>query len=231
MAIKYHWDLQQGTEEWFKIKLGVVSASKVSDMMTAKGEIANNKTSRRYATEIAAERILGFKEASRSSYDMWRGTMQEPIAREIYDDNCDKTKECGFVTSEYLGIPIGVSPDGLVDHDGGIEIKSKIAVFQLQTILSGEVPAEHINQIQTFLLVTGRKWCDYVQYSNALPLFVCRVYPDEVRREQILRALGAFEEVVQEIIDEYQLKASAMIQTEKVDWEGMDMITASEESE
>lgn len=226
---KYYYDIIQGTQEWFDIKRGVVSASKVNCLMTANGAPAKNKTSRRYATEIAAERILGFSEESRQSYDMYRGTMQEPYARDLYNEAYNTTASCGFVTTEYKGIKLGVSPDGLVGEDGGIEIKSRIAAHQFDTIISGAVPDEHVNQIQTFLLVTGREWVDYVQYSNAMPLFAKRVNPDLDRREQILCALVEFEEMVQEIMCEYKEKSAPMMPTEYFDWAGMDILTASEE--
>ena len=56
------------------------------------------------------------------------------------------------------GWKLGYSPDGLVGDDGLIEVKSRRAKKQLQTILSGQVPAENMPQLQAGLLVSGRSW-------------------------------------------------------------------------
>ena len=227
--ITYHYDIIQGTPEWHSLKLGIMSASKTSCLLTPTGSPAKNKTMRRYAMEIAAQRVLGFAEEMKQSFDMYRGTMQEPIAREYYDENCYQSTQCGFVTMEHDGITIGMSPDLLVGDDGGGEIKSRLAAFQFQTIMSDEVPAEFMDQIQTALLVTGRKWWDFIQYSNGMPLFVKRVLPDTERHAQILDAVVAFEAVVQEIMEDYKSKASSMVQTEYIDWQEAEMITSSDE--
>jgi hypothetical protein len=66
-----------------------------------------------------------------------------------------------------------------VGDKGLIEIKSKLPHLHLDVLLSGEVPKEHMAQIQGGLLVSGREWCDFVSYCPDLPLFVKRVYRDE----------------------------------------------------
>jgi hypothetical protein len=49
----------------------------------------------------------------------------------------------------------GCSPDGLVDEDGGVEIKSVIPTVQIDTVLAGGYPSEHKAQIQGCLWITG----------------------------------------------------------------------------
>jgi predicted phage-related endonuclease len=115
----------------------------------------------------------------------------------------------------------------LVGEDGGIEIKSRVAKFQVLTIVADEVPAEYINQIQTFLIVSGRSWCDFVQYSNGMPLFVKRVTPDAERQELIIGAIQAFESEVESVRADYKLKSAAFIQTDRVEFMADDVINAS----
>jgi putative phage-type endonuclease len=226
--IKYHYEIEQNTEEWHQIRLGIVTASNVNVIMTPTGKPAKNQKVREYAYAIAAQREYGFIEDSFQSYDMIRGHIQEGIARDIYNDNYAPIKECGFITNDNYGFRIGCSPDGLVDEDGGIEIKSRLAKFQFQTIINGEVPNEYMNQIQAFLLVSGRDYCDYVQYSNGLPLFVKRVTVDPVRREAIIEAITAFEDEVQGILDDYREKSASLVKTERVDVITDDYIEGSE---
>jgi hypothetical protein len=65
------------------------------------------------------------------------------------------------------GWTLGYSPDGLVGDDGLIEIKAPRAKTHLRTILADEVPAHYMAQCQAGLLVTGRKWIDFVSPTSA----------------------------------------------------------------
>jgi len=79
--------------------------------------------------------------------------------------------------------------DGLVGKDGLIEIKSRIQKHQIKTIIDDEVPLEYMLQIQTGLIVSERKWCDFISYSNGMPMFVKRVYPIVEMQNKILETM------------------------------------------
>ena len=228
MAIKYHYDVEQNTDLWFQAKLGVISASNINKLVTPTGAVAKNDAARKYAYSLAAQRVLKRVEDSYQSFDMLRGTIQEAYARDIYNDNIEEVKECGFITNDNYGFTIGSSPDGLVGLNGGLEIKSRLAKFQIETILSGEVPKEFVNQCQFFLLVSGREWIDFVSYSTGLPFFVKRVTVDQVRREKIVDAMMLFEETIELARIEYLEKSSGMIPTEWIDFNLNDEIEASD---
>ena len=98
------------------------------------------------------------------------------------------------MTNDDHGVVIGYSPDGLVGDDGLIECKSRRQKFQIETILADEVPAEYLLQCQTGLLVTGRKWLDFISYCGGLPMFVKRVWPCPEIHRAILDAASAFEQ-------------------------------------
>lgn len=215
---KYHHRIEQGTDEWLSARLGIVTASDVGNIMTSTRKPAKNETMRSYACQIAAEREMGYIEDHYESFDMMRGHFQEGIARDIYSETFAPVSQCGIITLDIGdGIIAGASPDGLVGEDGMIEIKSRLSKFQIKTIIANEVPNEYLNQIQTQLLVSGRKWCDFVQYSNGMPLFVKRVYPDEEHQEKIIDALVEFELVVCDMISGYQQGSNGLVKTERVD--------------
>lgn len=216
-GIQYYHDIIQGTDEWLKARLGVVTASEVGMLITPTGNIAASKKVKSYAHAIAAQQLVSHIEGSYQSFDMLRGHIQEDIARGIYSDNYCTADECGFITNDHFGALIGCSPDGLVGHDGGIEIKSRISKFQVETIINDAVPAEYMVQIQTNLLVTGREWWDFIQYSNGMPLFVKRVYPDLDMRETIIAAIIQFNEMVAGIVEDYRAKSKAFIETDYVE--------------
>lgn len=203
MTITYHPNLIQGSDEWADIRRGKITASEMSKVLTPTLKIADNADTRSHVYELAAQRITGYTEPTYFGDEMLLGTLNEPIARQLYHDSFAPVTECGFITNDDHGFTIGYSPDGLVGDEGLIEIKSRRAKFQVQSIVEGEVPKEHVLQIQTGLLVTGRKWCDYVSYSGGMPLWPIRAYPDDAVHEAIIAACGAFEAKVAKVVNAY----------------------------
>lgn len=226
--IKYYNDMIQGGDDWYNIRLGLVTASEINTLLTPSGKLAKNQKMRDFACEIASQRELMEVEDSFQSYNMVRGHIQEVIARDIYSENFEDVEECGFITNDWFAFTLGCSPDGLVGDDGMIEIKSRLAKFQVQTIINGEVPCEYINQIQTALMVSGRKWCDFIQYSNGMPMFVKRVFPDLEHQKLIHDANEVFELEVQRIREDYKNKSSILVKCPRVDLTIDDEITTSE---
>lgn len=206
MTTTYHTEIEQGTPEWHEIRCGVITASAIKHMLTATGKIANNETSRRVVAEIASERLSGYSEETATTFAMVRGHDDEELAREVYTANVAPVDECGFITNDEYGFVIGCSPDGLIGDDGGWECKSRLHAIQLQTIIDGTVPDEFMAQIQTCLLVSGRKWWDFCStpsYGGSKALLV-RVLPDPVWHARLIEAATECERRVQELIEAYQ---------------------------
>ncbi len=114
---------------------------------------------------------------------------------------------------------LGYSPDGLVGDDGLIEIKAPRAKTHLRTILSGEVPAHHIAQIQAGLLVSGRDWCDFVSWCGGMPMFTRRVVPDQRWFDAITAAVQQFEQTAAEMVAAYEAATEGLPQTERINYE------------
>ena len=63
----------------------------------------------------------------------------------------------------------------------------------METLITREMPDDYKLQVQTGLLVTGRKWLDFVSYCGGLPMIVIRVLPDKEVQDAIVTAATAFE--------------------------------------
>jgi hypothetical protein len=224
-ALTVHNDVVQGTLEWEALRRGMLTASVVGLTITpARLKFAANDTSRGLIATLAAERITDYTEETRGSFDMQRGTMDEPYAREVYSEHHAEATESGFMVLQWGDIRIGYSPDGLVGDDGIIEIKSRLQKIQLQTILNDTVPAGNMAQIQTGLLVSGRKWCDYVSYCGGMPLWTKRVLPDPTWQLAILDAAEEVEKSILSLIEVYGSKIEGLPPTERIDhYEGMEI--------
>jgi len=201
--IRYHFDIEQGSEEWHALRCGILTASEMKFIVTPTLKPASNDKERAHLFELLGQRITQHTEPRYISDDMLRGHEDEIEARIRYAENFAPVTECGFVTNDDHGFVIGYSPDGLVDYDGLIECKSRRQKYQVETILADRVPEEYMLQIQTGLLVTRRKWLDFVSYCAGLPMFVKRVFPDARYQDAIIAAATDFERRLQEAQQKY----------------------------
>lgn len=179
-------------------------------------EVASNETSRALIATLAAERLAGFTEDTPMNGDMWRGVTAEPIARDLYAEHRAPVAEVGFMVEDRWGFRIGYSPDGLVGDDGLLEIKAPRSKTHLLTVLDDKVPAYNMAQLQTGLLVSGRKWIDFMPYVGGMRLWTKRVYPDPAWHEAIVAAVANFETTAAEMVAAYEQATSDLPATERV---------------
>jgi hypothetical protein len=203
MTIVYHPEIIQGSTEWMQLRCGVLTASEMKLILTPTLKLASNDKERAHLYSLMSQRITGYVEPSYIGDDMLRGWEDETLARAAYGKHYTPVKQCGFVTNDEWGFTIGYSPDGLVGDDGLVEIKSRAHKFQIPTILENTVPADFILQLQTGLLVTRRKFIDFISYSAGLPMLTIRVYPDPELQAAIIAAATAFEARIAEKIADY----------------------------
>lgn len=176
----YHWDIVQGSEQWHNIRLGRFGASRAALWMV-NGKRPDNigATALAYIVEKAAYHISKEQPDSFLSPAMERGLELEPLARLAYqDDTFEIVTECGYIEK---GEYIGISPDGLIGDDGGVEIKCLAAKNHLGLINGDPIPTKYIAQCQYSLWVTGRAYWDNVYYHpqfGAKSLLTYRITPD-----------------------------------------------------
>jgi hypothetical protein len=158
------------------LRRGIVTAS-CFDAVMAKGKSGGESATRRkYMLTLIGERLTGETAESYSNGHMDRGKVMEEEARDLYSfATGSEVLPVGFIK---LGDETGASPDGLIGAGGCLEIKTKLPALHLDCLLRGEVPTEHMKQIQGQLWVSDREWCDFVSYWPGLPIFIKRVNRD-----------------------------------------------------
>jgi putative phage-type endonuclease len=178
-----HHKIDQNTDEWLLLRQGKFTASSFSDLFATKTTAQYKKAIRK----VVFERLTGESPESFKNEYMERGHELEVQATEAYElYSFNEVTDGGFFELDEW---TGASPDGLVNQDGQIEIKSPAYNTFIDYILSEKVPTEYTYQIQGQLYITGRKWCDFIAFHPKLPMIVIRVYPDPVIIEQIKTAL------------------------------------------
>jgi len=127
------------------------------------------------------------KKKGETNFHMSRGIENEPKAREWYCKEYNvTTRETGIIIPTW-NRSIGGSLDGLVGDDGMIEIKCP---YHFPALNDHGVKSDHYDQIQFYLMITGRKWCDYIIYRG--DVYVKRVFPDPEYIEEMKMCINRF---------------------------------------
>jgi putative phage-type endonuclease len=201
MIIQDAINVEQGSIEWKKAKLGHVSASSIADVM-AKGK---GITRHKYMVKLVAERLTGEVSESYSNDAMLHGVETEPLAK-IAFENATQTliEKTGFWKHPEIEW-LGVSPDGLISTDAVIECKCPNTTTHIDYIFEDRCPVEYYKQIQCQLWVTGRAKAYFVSYDNRLPernqLFVKEVARDEELIKEMETEVLLFLKETQSMID------------------------------
>jgi hypothetical protein len=184
-------DCKQGTSEWLAARCGLVTASEVDALLTAKWKVKDGAGPETYLYKKLAEKILGYSQDMvnpQGSWAMDQGQIVEKIALPWYEFQYNCTvRRVGFVTTD--DGRCGCSPDGILGDDEGLEIKSPQPENALRYLLAGRVPEDYLPQIHFSLYVTGFSAWTFVSYSRHFPALVLRVERDEAIQSKIREAL------------------------------------------
>jgi hypothetical protein len=167
---------EQGTQEWLTSRLGCPSGSGFDKIITASGKPSTQSES--YINQLIAELMTGETTYVKVTDAMQRGTELEPMARKFYElASGNSVMEVGFCKHDTL--ECGVSPDGLVGDEGGLEIKCPSPSWHCAYLRAGKVPTKYIQQVQGCMWITGRQWWDFVSYHETMPALIVRVERDD----------------------------------------------------
>ncbi len=170
------FDCIQGSDEWYAARCGIPTSSNFDKIITSKG--VSSKQRDKHLWKLAGERIVGISEAGYKSGAMQEGQIKEEEARETYEFITGKTvTQVGFCLAEGE-YRYGASPDGLVGDGGLLEIKCPIISTHVFYLLTNVMPIDYVQQVQGQLLVTDRKWCDFMSYYPGMKPLIIRVERD-----------------------------------------------------
>ena len=195
--------MEQRTDEWFKARLGKVTASKIHDIMI-KTKVGESTYKTKYRLQLVTERLTGKVVPVFMNDAMKHGVEYEDEAKLEYANRKKLLVGTDLTDVGMIDHPsidwCGASPDGMVGDEGLIEIKCPQPITHTTTIETGEIHKRYIHQMQWQMSCTGRQWCDFVSYHPDFPddlkLFVKRVPRDN---ELIARLEEAVSTFVQEV--------------------------------
>lgn len=197
----------QGSAAWLQARIGVITASRMKDVMDYLKKGGEGAGRRNYRTELIAERLSGRCEEHYVSPEMDHGTEYEPIARSAYEIANDVMVDTVGLVYHPTMTFTAASADGLVDEDGAVEIKAPKSTTHLKWLLSGIVPEEHQEQCLWVMACCERQWIDFISYDPRLPeglrIFIVRMERDEER-------IAAMEAEVLKFHEEVEAACSAL---------------------
>lgn len=174
--MKIFSDIEQGSEEWRRCRLGLPTASEFATVLAKGRSGGESKTRRKYLLTLAGEILTGEPAETYENSHMVRGREMEPEARNLYAFLIEgDLKRVGFIKNG----PKGCSPDSLIGDKGMLEIKTALPHILIDLHTRNDFPPEHVPQCQGALWVAEREWIDIAVYWPKLPLFVKRIYRDE----------------------------------------------------
>lgn len=190
-------NLEQGSDEWLTARRGKITGSRFKD---ARDKLRDGKTPSKaclsYAMDLARERVGGSAPAKFQNAAMRTGNEQEPHARAMYEARTGyMVDEAGFYLSD--DAVFGLSPDGLIDDDGVLEIKTMVSSDTLFTAVAESDVSAYLDQCNGYLWLLGRQWVDLVLWVPDLGhMVIKRITRDEDAIEALESDLLAFAALV-----------------------------------
>jgi hypothetical protein len=195
-------DIEQGTKEWFALRLGIPTSSEFSKILTSKGKLSQSASG--YRNTLIGEILLGKPEETYESYDMMRAKELEPEARDlfsmIYNIDVEQVTLCYYDKRKDRSC----SPDGMLPTEEGLEIKCPKLATHIGYLLSGKFPSKYFHQVQGSMYITGFKSWFFMSYYPGLDPFIIEVKRDDEFCNNLDKAIDEFNKILSEDLKKVQ---------------------------
>ena len=171
-------------------KIGYITPSQFKKVMTtSRGGTGFGQTALTYADEIVLD-IIGVERDQIIAPALTHGIENESLAVDRYQED---TLNTVTIVDEPIQHPdydfICGTPDGLIGSDGIVEIKcpfnsvNHLANLRWQINPDDTQISDYWWQIQGYLWITNRQWCDFVSYDPRFP-YDKQISIQRVKRDQ-----------------------------------------------
>ena len=150
-------NLLQRNSNWYSQRKGKITSSRIGAILNHSPFQSSNDVMREMIREW-----FDYPSEFQSNKAVEWGNDHENIAITTYEDK----QQCivlstGFHEKYYLNIPLGSSPDGLVNKNGLLEVKCPISSYY-----SIQDKPHYYDQVQLQLFTTDREWCDFFIWKH-----------------------------------------------------------------
>lgn len=159
----------QGNSSWLRQRIGYLTASNMKRVVVfsyaSQWRLATDTVRTKYMQEIVAERMTDSAMDHYVTDAMQHGIDTELEALTAYE----ATNKVRIQTAEFILHPsieyFGATPDGLVGHAGGVEVKCPTSPVYVAWRAANRIPEDHLPQIIANLLCTSRSWWDFYAFD------------------------------------------------------------------
>jgi hypothetical protein len=204
---------EQRTEAWYKARAGKFTGSRFVDVL-AKGTKAYSDL----INQVAVERLTDdYIDSGMDSYALKWGREVEPYARQAYSFHTGNVvKQASFINHPVYKDFVGVSPDGVINPNGGSEFKCpKDPRIHIDRFKNGMNHKEFMPQVQGCIWVCQSDWWDWVSFDPRMPehmrLYVQRVWRDDKYIANLEKAVLVAEGEVREYLEVFKPENIALI--------------------
>ena len=183
--------VDQGSDEWFRLRMGKITSSNFSKIMANYGKAFGNPAIQ-YAQRVAIEGKTNISIETFTNEWMEKGIELEQEAREAYEMAMFvDVLPGGFCESGRFGS----SSDGLVG-DGMVEIKCPKYSTHFERLVKGGYDTAYQWQIRGQMWIYDKPWCDFTSYCPDFPhnkqLYIFRVERDKAEEDHMKARLDTF---------------------------------------
>ncbi len=185
--------VEQGTDEWLKLRLGKITGTRLKSVMGTKG------AQETLMYELLAEQLSGQQEQVWVNAAMQWGTDHEDEAVQMFEKGKRKKSEAvGFCISDEFPY-LGLSPDRLVKTKDvftkAIEVKCPATKTCMKYRAEGGIPKEYKWQVVNYFLVCDTlKELDFVVYDPRIIKDELKLTTINVTRKDLVEDIEAARE-------------------------------------
>lgn len=191
--MKYHAQIEQGSEAWLKARIGKVTASELKRIITPTWKVSEGDGVKTFVYEKAAEIHRNYPLIGFGSWQTDQGQELEDEAMTFAALEYDyEISNMGFCESDD-GLS-GCSPDGLIRETSGVELKCPQPPNHVRYLCERVLPKDYSAQVHGSMFVTGRPEWVFLSYCRKFPPFHLVVKRDEEIMGKIAEAVAGFHE-------------------------------------
>lgn len=194
--------VEQGSSDWLKMRLGVITASCAHDLLPSKTGKGFKQARQSYMNQLIAEICTGRGEELNAKALSW-GRENEIAARAAYQFEAnEKIEDGGFIYG--FDKRIGCSPDGLVTgKNKGLELKCPFSSdTHIDFLLNDKIKDEYLAQCQWSMWVAGFDEWAFASFDPRMKKHMIKI--EIIKRDE--KVMNLFSEIVPEFIKEMDEK-------------------------
>ena len=202
-------EIPQGSPEWFAVRCGKITASRLGDIMR-KTKWGESTYKAKVRLELAIERITGKSVSSVVMNQAMRdGVDREPDARTLFEAVTGKEVAlCGSFDHPTI-VNTSASPDGLLRGENAVlEIKCPTHATHAKNLMSETMPKNYIYQVQWQIACTESDYAYFASYHPDYPtdlrLKWVRVEKDDSVIKSLEEAVRQFDIEIEDLIIKIQ---------------------------